>query len=93
MSFKNILAQSIFNCPLLPSARNNLAAKRPMTQKIPSYATGSTCAPLFTSREQHHIEWTVYSAKNLIIFYYVYIKTDFVMYSNVDNKHKHERKQ
>jgi len=32
--FKNILAQLIFNCPLLPSPRNNLAGKWPMTQKF-----------------------------------------------------------
>jgi hypothetical protein len=32
--FKNIVAQLIFNCPLLLSPRNNLAGKRLMTRKF-----------------------------------------------------------
>jgi hypothetical protein len=34
ISFKNIIAQLIFNVPLLSNPRNNLAGKRLMTQKF-----------------------------------------------------------
>jgi hypothetical protein len=31
--FKKIMAQLVFNCPLLPTPQNNLARKRPMTSE------------------------------------------------------------
>jgi hypothetical protein len=34
ISLKKIIAQLVFNCPLLPTTQNILAGKRPMTQKF-----------------------------------------------------------
>jgi hypothetical protein len=34
VSFKNIMAQLVFNCPLLPTPQNNLARKWPMTPEF-----------------------------------------------------------
>ncbi len=34
VSFKKIVAQLVFNCPLLPTSQNNLARKRPMTSEF-----------------------------------------------------------
>ncbi len=34
VSFKKIMDQLVFNCPLLPTPQNNLARKRPMTTEF-----------------------------------------------------------